>query len=167
MNEYWRVIPDYPNYQASNLGNVCGPRGRLHPRANKFGYLYFALHESGNRKWTTVHKVIGQLFVENPNQYPQINHIDGDKTNNYASNLEWCTAAYNMAHAHRTGLMPRVTGERNGASKLTIEQVTEIIENPNNKTGSQLARDFKVSRSLVCMIKKGILWNERLNGGKP
>jgi hypothetical protein len=74
------------------------------------GYLQIGLSKDRMRKRFCIHKLIATAFIPNPRGLTEINHIDGDKLNNAIYNLEWCTHAENVEHAHRTGL-------RNGSSK--------------------------------------------------
>lgn len=68
-------------------------------RDNGNGYFIVSLVNDDNiRKNYYVHRLVAQAFIPNPNNYPQVNHKDEDKTNNHASNLEWCTAAYNNSY---------------------------------------------------------------------
>lgn len=79
----------------------------LTPIKNSNGYLKVALaNGEGKNKQLSIHKLIAEHFLPNPYNYPQVNHIDGDKTNNNISNIEWCTAKQNINHAFKTGLRP-------------------------------------------------------------
>ena len=60
----------------------------------------------GRSKLCYVHRLVAEAFIQNPNGYPDINHIDGDPSNNRVDNLEWCTPKQNLEHAYRTGLVP-------------------------------------------------------------
>lgn len=107
--EIWKDINGYESiYQVSNLGNIrCLHFGNknsnviknLKASFNNAGYLKIELHKDGKRKMFYVHRIVANAFIPNPNNLPQINHIDGDKTNNKISNLEWVTSKENINHA--------------------------------------------------------------------
>ena len=72
---------------------------------NKNGYPCVTIKLlDGSQKFITVHKLIATTFIPNPENKPQINHIDGNKLNNAVSNLEWCTVQENIIHAYKMGL---------------------------------------------------------------
>lgn len=108
MEEIWKDIPGHPGYQASNLGRIkslnYNKTGR--PKllsVNKFstGYLRVAIQCDKKSKSFAVHRLVALSFVPNPYGKPQVNHIDGDRTNNIATNLEWVTSRENINHMHR------------------------------------------------------------------
>ena len=125
MEEIWKWIDGYENmYQVSNLGRVrsvdryvyceVSPNKLQHiygkvlkQGTNHKGYPIVYLSKDGKQKTITVHRLVALTFIENPLNLPQVNHIDGDKTNNNVSNLEWCDNSYNQIHAHKTGLFPK------------------------------------------------------------
>lgn len=125
MEEIWKWIDGYENmYQVSNLGRVrsvdrdvyceVSPNKLQHiygkvlkQGTNHKGYPIVHLSKDGKQKTITVHRLVALTFIENPLNLPQVNHIDGNKTNNNVSNLEWCDNSYNQIHAHKTGLFPK------------------------------------------------------------
>lgn len=116
MQEEWRDIEGYKNYQVSNMGRVKSlgnDKSRkekiLKQRKNNKGYLMVALWKDGKSKTCTVHRLVAQAFIDNPNNHPQVNHKDENKTNNAVSNLEWCTNSYNQKY----GNCPKKIGEKN------------------------------------------------------
>lgn len=89
--EIWKSIQGADGYEVSNYGNVRGKRKMLNKHPNSKGYYRVCI----NNKLYFVHRLVATAFVENPNGYPIVNHKDEVKTNNLASNLEWCTYKYN------------------------------------------------------------------------
>lgn len=108
MGEIWKDIPEFLGvYQVSNLGRVrsldrINAQGRfavgkvLKSRIGKQGYPYVILKFGQKQRTLKVHRLVAKAFIENPYNFPMINHKDEDKTNNIVSNLEWCDAKYNV-----------------------------------------------------------------------
>jgi hypothetical protein len=90
-------VIDYPAYEVLEDGRVIGARGRrLHPDLNSVGYERVTLCKYGKVKRVFVHRLVAQHFVENPDNHRYVNHKDGNRRNNSAENLEWCTASFNV-----------------------------------------------------------------------
>ena len=95
----------YEEYLIDRNGKVYSPKTKTFLKMrDRRGYLSFAVCISNKRKDLALHRVLAETFIPNPNNYPQINHKDGDKHNNSLSNLEWCTGSQNIQHAYDTGL---------------------------------------------------------------
>ena len=107
-------------YQVSNLGNVKSlsktvlNRGKYPSiskekifkyRIDKYGYALFRFTKNNKRKNILGHRLVALAFLPNPENKPQVNHIDGNKANNRLENLEWCTDSENKIHAYKNGLM--------------------------------------------------------------
>ena len=112
MNEIWEDIEGYEGlYRVSNLGRVKSLKRNtakeriMCNRKDKYGYLYVGLCKNGNIKYHKIHRLVAKAFIPNPNNLPQVNHIDGKKENNTVKNLEWCDASYNQIHAVKLGLV--------------------------------------------------------------
>ena len=103
--EIWKDIEGYEGlYQVSSWGRVKSTYrgGRvLKGRKTKTGYLRINLCKNRNVKEYLVHRLVAQAFIPNPQNKPQVNHIDEDKENNHVNNLEWCTAKENVNHGTR------------------------------------------------------------------
>ena len=103
MEEVWKNIDD--RYSISNFGNVksnyANKERMLKPYKNHDGYLMIDLRSPGKRKSISVHRLVAQAFIPNPDNLPEVNHKDEDKTNNMVDNLEWCDAKYNMNYGTR------------------------------------------------------------------
>ena len=106
MCEIWKDIPQFEGlYQVSNLGNIksfrkstkygCQEEFILKNSVSNNGYCQVTLYTGQLRRKFLVHRLVAKAFVSNPNNLPQINHIDENPLNNRADNLEWCTAKYN------------------------------------------------------------------------
>lgn len=113
MNEIWKDVKGYENkYQVSNLGNVRslnyhreGHIQNLKLKQDKGGYVTVGLCKNSVVKWKKVHRLVCKSFIPNPNNKSQVNHKDGDKTNNHVNNLEWSTASENTQHAFDNALI--------------------------------------------------------------
>lgn len=90
----------YPNYSVDTDGLVRNSRGdTLKPIEEKDGYVQVMLCKNGKYKHFKVHRLVGLSFIDNPNNYPQINHKDYNPKNNKVSNLEWCDNKYNTMYS--------------------------------------------------------------------
>lgn len=105
-SEYWRTIPSFPVYSASNYGRIRNDgTGRImHVYPGTRGYLALTLRRDNKQTTQMVHRLVAEAFLGGPHPGLDVNHIDGNKTNNYIENLEWCTREENVRHAVRTGL---------------------------------------------------------------
>ena len=106
--EIWRNVVGYEGiYEVSNFGRVKSlprkfqPRERILTPCNRGEYLAVTLCMNGSEKLTSIHRLVAMAFIPNPNNYPQVNHKDEDKTNNHVNNLEWCTSKYNNTYGSR------------------------------------------------------------------
>jgi len=130
--EAWKDIPGYEGlYKISNHGRIESlsrrRSGNTHSSKSKFsfmtkgkiltnqvggsGYWKTVLCKNGKQKNHNIHRLMAVAFIENPKNYPQVNHKDGDKLNCSIENLEWCTAKQNSRHAHEViGVRASCTG---------------------------------------------------------
>lgn len=104
-------INGFPNYTITNSGDIFNlnynntkTKRKLKPLNNGSGYMYVCLCRNGKKYNKYIHILVAEHFIPNPNNLPQVNHKDGDKTNCHDWNLEWCTNGENLSHAHRISL---------------------------------------------------------------
>ena len=99
--EEWKDVVGYEGlYKVSNFGNVysCYVNRNLSQGNHKDGYKFVILRKNGNDKYKTVHRLVAEAFIPNPNNLPLINHRDENPSNNYIDNLEWCDYLYNNTY---------------------------------------------------------------------
>ena len=120
MQEVWRDIPGYENlYQASNRGRIRSNKTILKQSLVR-GYLAVCLCKEKKQKNYYVARLVALTFIPNPNNLPQVNHKDEDKTNNSVENLEWCSAAYNLNYGnHNKKMQQSLT---NGKTSKPVSQ---------------------------------------------
>ncbi|MDK9365350.1 NUMOD4 motif-containing HNH endonuclease [Lelliottia wanjuensis] len=132
-------------------------KGRwLKSNIDGYGYLQVSLYSQGVAKKHKVHRLVAEAFIGNPQLHPQINHINGIKTNNDVSNLEWVTVQQNILHAFANGLMSS-KGEKNGRAKLTMEQVKEIRDS-KSMTQAGIAKKYGVSPAIISLVVNNKIW---------
>ena len=146
MKEEWRDIKGYEGlYQISNLGRVkslardtnnqyCKVDKIIKANPNKWGYLNVNLYKKGKGKPFKVHRLVALHFIENPENLPEVNHKDENKSNNCVDNLEWCTSKDNCNHGTRNKRI---------SEKLKDMEFTE----EHKKKLSQNHADFKGSKN--------------------
>ena len=162
--EIWKSAPYCADYLVSNFGRTKSfKNGNVKirkPALTKDGYLRVHLDKNGKRGYFGVHQLVAIVFIPNPDNKPQINHIDGCKFNNYVGNLEWATASENVQHAHDTGLAKNAQGSDDSQAKFTNEQVLYIRENPDGLTLAKLAEKFGVAFPTIAKIQLGYRYRE-------
>lgn len=171
MTEIWKDISDYEGvYQVSNMGRIKSLRrldsiGKSRKERllisipNAEGYIRTELNKNGKRHTFSTHRLVAKAFLANPANKPQINHIDGNKSNNKVHNLEWCTGSENVSHALKLGLLIPLSGEQVGTHKLSKKEAKEV-ENLKDKGFSQKAigKMFNISGSNVSRIHSNKCW---------
>lgn len=142
-----KIIPNFPQYSISEDGKTLIGNGRIKKILSNFidkdGYHKASIYHNKKRVCTTVHRLVAFTYLENPLKLPQINHIDGNKSNNHYSNLEWCDALHNNRHAQQTGL-------RDNANRLLSER-NKL--NPKSKYSSMGKVNRKLSDNDIRLIR--------------
>lgn len=154
-----RVVPGFPAYKVAEDGRIIsGFSGRTLKTCIRGGYLYVTLcNGSGAKKKAFVHRLVALLFHGNPNGLPEVNHIDGNKLNNAAANLEWVDRSGNQRHAHATGLQK--TGEASRMCiKLTARDVRRIRAMRGQMSQAKIGALFGVSQTYVGKLHRNLKW---------
>ena len=107
--EQWKTIIEHPYYEISNYGRIKKIKtGRiLRGSSEREGYVHFTTKYEGIVFRSTVHRLVCKYFIDNPNNYDCINHINCNRRDNHYLNLEWCTKQMNTDHAVNLGRIPR------------------------------------------------------------
>lgn len=149
------------NYEASTDGHIRNSKTKhvLHEFKSKDGYMRTQL----GGKTRLVHRVIAQTFIENPHQLPEVNHIDGCKTNNAVSNLEYCSRSDNLRHAYINDLR-NAKRTNNSRCKLSEDDVAYIKNNYSRGDkiygAKALSKRFGVAYQTICAVVSGQNWKD-------
>lgn len=143
MTEIWKSVPDYENkYEVSNFGRVRNEKGSvLKPFATHGGYFMVALHKKSVKTNVRLHRLVAQMFVPNPQNKEEVNHKNGIKSDNNATNLEWCSRSENMTHAYINGFQTK------GA--YPVRKVICLEDNMVYETIGEAARAYNIHRETV------------------
>ena len=155
MAEVWKAVKGYEGlYRVSNFGRVFSIKNRklLKPFISG-NYEHVNLYKGGKRWHTKVHSLVANAFVANPENKPEINHIDGDKTNNRRDNLEWVTSSENKQHAIEHELF-----KQRPVIATNIESGEEI----RFKSGREAARSLNVNQTSMRYVLNG---RQKQSGG--
>lgn len=159
----WKAVPGYEGlYAVSDYGEVFSFQTCkvLNTHEHNRGYLMVTLYKDGNGSTEYVHRLTATAFLDNSDNLPEVNHIDGNKHNNCVGNLEWVTSKENHDHAVRHELYQR--GEERPNSKLSVDDVRYIRENCvkfDSELGIRpVAASLGVSEAAVRKILNGESW---------
>jgi len=153
----WKNIPFEPQYEVSICGDIRNIETKhiKSLRKDRYGYSRVTLYPSG--KTYTVHRVVARVFFgDSPTL--QVNHKNGNKTDNRVDNLEWCTASHNTRHRD-TVLKSKWTGQMNPFSKLSFKEVKAIKYHHDGLSNKEVAKLYNTTAENVRRIRKGERWS--------
>ena len=162
MNKFLPIHNFEGLYSISDNGEIFGHKRKklVKQRINKFGYNTIKLCKNSKLYYFMIHRLVAETFIPNPNNLPQVNHIDGNKQNNCVDNLEWCTQSYNMKHAYKLGL------EKPKCKKVYQFDINKkLIREHNSIKNANISMGLsKRSNSIIYHCKngkpyKGYLWS--------
>ena len=162
MNEEWRIIEEYPDYEVSNLGNVRsidkdiidswgrkyhkqGQLLKIAIQLSKGNYLQAMVSIYQNKKLhrLIVARLVAKAFIPNPDNLPQVNHKNENSLDNRAENLEWCTCQYNINY--KTNI------ERRSRNKCRAIDIFDLDNNyiETLSSGVELSKKYHISRGMI------------------
>lgn len=146
MEEIWKPISNFEGlYEVSNLGNVRSVdriktqwnryqnvkvkyKGQLLKKHKLRGYYAVNMWKNGKMYNKQIHRLVAQAFIPNQDNFPIVNHIDGNKTNNRVENLEWCSYSHNTKEAYRIGLKTISDKHKQATRKLGLQSGKKIAQ---------------------------------------
>jgi len=136
--------------------NPCNTliEGTIHPT----GYRIVAITLNSKTKPFLLHRLVALAFIPNSENKPQVNHINGIKTDNRVENLEWNTSKENINHAWENGLVKSRQGENASSSKLTEKEVLEIRAIGSSVSAKKLAESYGVNEQCIYKILSRKRW---------
>lgn len=147
-------IKDYENYQISEDGKVYSKIKQIFmkPSLSKYGYYRVGLTNANGKKIISIHRLVAKTYLPNTFNKPQVNHINGIKSDNRLENLEWATREENMQHAYSNGLM-----------KGFYESANKIVINLNNGVFYDCVTDASNSINMKYSTLRSMLQGHRKN----
>lgn len=163
LNRKWKHYDG--KYEVSNYGeirNAISKRVLRQTLANGYCICVCSFGGRDKKRAIKIHRAVAELFVDNPYGLPEVNHIDGNKLNNRADNLEWCTRSENISHAYKTGLEIPVLGENKPNAVLTdgaVRFIRKMYKARDRDYGARaLARRFGVHHSSIEHVVHNTTW---------
>lgn len=166
--EIWKDIPNYEGlYQASNLGKIKNKKTNkvLAKRYDHSGYLSVLLYKRGKYETKKVHRIIAKIFIPNPKNKPQVNHINGKKDDNNINNLEWVTCQENIIHSYKTGIKTNPKYEKHPEAKKVCQYDLQgnLIKIYGSISQARDENNFNSSHIVACCKNKqktsnGYIW---------
>lgn len=166
--EIWKVYPEFPFIEANQFGEIRikdrivtdknGKKRHIKSRVlkqsdNGTGYLQVGFGMNCKKFYLYVHRIMATCFIQNPYGYPEVNHIDNDRMNNFASNLEWCSSKQNIAHREKCGVSAKES------TKVLREPVIVVDLNSFKvflfESRMEASRQLGANQSAISAVIKG------------
>ena len=167
--EEWQYVKDTEErYIVSNMGRFASvPRrrtkgGLIKPQPNRQGYLMVAIRKNGKYHLCRLNRLVAETFIENPNNYEQVNHINGNKQDNRTCNLEWCSRSHNQKEAYRLGLQKPSKNQKQVAREYCLNEKSikiRAIKYPFVKdynSMSEASRELGIVTSCISRVVRGL-----------
>lgn len=129
-DEIWVPVQGYENlYWISNKGRIHNNKKVMKPYRINSGYLCIDFTVNSAKKKNLVHRLVASAFLPNPDNLPEVNHIDENKDNNSVTNLEWCTRSHNKQHSMATGTYDAIYTTKNSLGKKHLPNTSSKYHN--------------------------------------
>lgn len=178
MKEIWKDIIGFEGiYEVSNIGRVRSLDRQIYNKSSSqatigfyrfypgkilrnvlqsTGYNNVTLHKEGTSYPSLVHRLVASCFIPNPENKPQVNHINSVRNDNRVENLEWCTASENLFHAYEIGTCKESKGENHKDSIISDATAIEIFKlNQKGLLNTEIAKIFGIRANLVAAVLTG------------
>lgn len=152
------------HYEISSSGRVRNTRTRkiLKPGRKENGYYIANIRVKKNKqKNMYIHRLVAKAFIDNPDpdKYIEVNHIDGDKSNNNVWNLEWVTSSENKIHAFKLGLLLPMKGEEHPNTEYTDDEIMKACEMIHDgKTNKEISKKLGIKKNVINSIRNRKRW---------
>lgn len=154
----WR---EYYGYLVSDSGLITKKNSTKlqQTKLHKRGYVLCHISIDGKKSWKLLHRIVATVFIPNPDNKPQVNHIDGNKLNNTVSNLEWVTNNENRQHAVENALISFGDNLSKKLDSTLVSEIKRLYVRGSHEFGTYgLAKKFGVSQSMILHIVTGKAW---------
>lgn len=154
--EQWKTIQDMPNYEVSDLGNVRNiKKGRLMTQYNVNGYSIVGLNSNGKQDKRYVHRLVATAFLGEAHEDKEVNHKDGNRTNNCVENLEWVTPSENIKHGYREIDRKPKGAKRKYGINNNMRINLKLFRVERNMTQEEFADEIGIGRAMYSKIERG------------
>lgn len=163
MEEIWKDVVELEGkYLISNLGNlksIIRKVPKILITTNNKGYLYISRKINNTYKIFAIHRLVATAFIPNIENKPQVNHVNGVKTDNRVTNLEWCTKSENIKHGFKIGLISSKGDKSNRRilDSVQVEEIRHLLEK-GAYTQAAIAQKYKVGAMCISDIKLNKTW---------
>jgi len=157
--EIWKQVKDSDSkYFISSHGKVKREGRVIGGSKEGKGYIIYSLYVTPSVKTIKkAHRLVAEHFIPNPENKPQVNHIDGNKLNNHVDNLEWCTNRENIQHALNNGLID-TRGEKSGKNIYPEAVIRKAHETKGSVSNSEFAKLHNMTKKYVSAVRRGERW---------
>jgi hypothetical protein len=161
-----RMVYGFTKYFVTRDGRLWNNKlGKFMKLQDKKGYLHVQLNENGKREYKSIHRLVAEAYIPNPDNKRTVNHKDSDKHNNNVDNLEWSTDGENIKHSYENGVREnqKKICAQNGMTmrKFSESDIKEIYSKRKNKIKIQdIANSYSVHRETISRILRGITYKE-------